>query len=127
MAILNEAYTLRFRMPGWSVPVNAMHDHRVLKRTMPGVTKEQHVKLAYEMKDRSQAASRAWVRELRRALKRYGDGDGVLISGVFRSHFPEEVKERLRQHARDKADYSDISHAHWRAAGRRTHTWRNHV
>lgn len=37
-----------------------------------------------------------WGRTVDAALRNHGDGDGKLISGVYRSHFPETVKTGLR-------------------------------
>lgn len=33
---------------------------------------------------------------LMRAIEEYGDGGGALISGIYREHFPADVKNRLR-------------------------------
>ena len=57
------------------------------------------------------------------ALRQYGD-HGSLISGVIRDHFPIDVKTRLRRLARRYSHASEVSRAHWRAAGRRLDTWR---
>lgn len=58
------------------------------------------------------------------ALREYGDGDGRLISGVYRGHFPEEVKEVLRGLNRDINTLEDSSVFKWEIAGKRMHTWR---
>lgn len=40
------------------------------------------------------------TRLVRTSLKKYGD-HGAYISGVFRDHFPEAVKEKLRGYLRE--------------------------
>lgn len=58
------------------------------------------------------------------ARARFGDGDGILISGIGRSHFPASVKVILRRLAQAPGALADASLSDWRAAGRRLHTWR---
>lgn len=54
---------------------------------------------------------------------RYGRGDGSVISGCHRAHYPEHVKNRLRRLARS-ASASGFSLDVWRMAGARRETWR---
>ena len=61
---------------------------------------------------------------IRDAKAVYGDGNGQLISGIYRAHFPNETKESLRMLARETSELSARSLAHWQAAGRRVETWR---
>ena len=51
-------------------------------------------------------SSRAWDRELAKALATYGD-HGPAISGCGRDHFPEHVKNQLRLLARQVSEFSD--------------------
>lgn len=64
-----------------------------------------------------------WGRAVDSALAEYGDGNGRLISGVVRDHFPEKVKNRLRLYAHSASKAGDVGHAHWAAAGKRTPFW----
>jgi hypothetical protein len=60
-------------------------------------------------------------REEQRALKagqRYGD-HGALISGVYRDHFPDTVKNKLRRYAHERSDALGAAAAHYRAARKR--------
>lgn len=76
--------------------------------------------LAVEARDRYAALIDA-------AVATHGDGDGLLISGVYRDHFPEDVKDELRKAARRIAKAWDESAWYWRKAGRRMGTWRRDV
>lgn len=65
---------------------------------------------AREHFSRACAYSRQHVLEAGEALKRYGD-HGPDISGCVRDHFPETVKNRLRDLARQVATSSDAGYA----------------
>ena len=52
------------------------------------------------------------------ALLTYGDY-GPLVSGVVRSHFPEEVRDALRWLAHRATRERDRARTHWKAAGKR--------
>ncbi len=54
------------------------------------------------------------------SLDKYGDHGGT-ISGVLRSHFPSEVKDKLRSYLRDADALDDVARAHWQASGRRSY------
>lgn len=58
-----------------------------------------------------------------RAFALFGDGDGRLIAGVLRDHFPDEMKRVLRTYARSIGDCGDWSALYWQAAGKRHSTW----
>jgi hypothetical protein len=51
--------------------------------------------------------SRAHVAAVQAAIRRYGEGNGQLISGVARDHFPDRVKNRLRALARGVSVQND--------------------
>ena len=50
--------------------------------------------------------SREHSRLCRDYLAQYGNGNGKDISGIYRDHFPEPVKEQLRSIARAIAEFS---------------------
>ena len=89
-------------------------------RTWP---KAQHVAFAVRMIAVARTREAAYQCLVGEALRQYGD-HGSLISGVIRDHFPPEVKTNLRRLARRYSHASEVSRAHWRAAGRRLETWR---
>jgi hypothetical protein len=65
-----------------------------------------------------------YVHEVDLAFTTYGDGDGVRVSGVFRNHFPDKVKARLRYLIRAASGAQDFSYFLWKYTGRHTETWR---
>lgn len=74
--------------------------------------------------------SAAWKTEhsdlTRECLRAYGD-HGPLISGVVRDHFPELLKNRLRDLARERTRCLDRAVVCWRASGRRMSTLRREI
>jgi hypothetical protein len=56
------------------------------------------------------AASRAHIDLAKSAFRLYGD-HGAQVSGCVRDHFPEAVKETLRQLARQCREHSEAAHA----------------
>lgn len=60
----------------------------------------------------------AWSHTVDGAIAQFGDGSGVLISGVYRDHFPETVKATLRILRNDGNSAIDDARAAWRRAGR---------
>jgi len=73
------------------------------------------LKLAY-------AFSRAHSRLAVWAEGAYG-AQGATISGVYREHFPQPVKERLRRLASMVSERLAYSRSAWRQAGKRQSTW----
>lgn len=61
------------------------------------------------------------------AIMLHGNGNGILISGVYRGHFPESTKEQLRQFHRLKNGYWGASLDCWLRGGRRRSTWLREV
>lgn len=53
--------------------------------------------------------SRAWDSEFAVARMKYG-AHGSDVSGCGRDHFPEHVKTRLRELARQVSDFSDLAY-----------------
>lgn len=108
--------------PAWS---------RVLPSTLPSITlltvKDPHGRLTYAacaLMVASHHASEAHSQLADAALAEYGDGDGVPISGCYRRHFPEQVKDRLRYLAHRIGLMLDESQVLWRRAGRPDTSWR---
>ena len=66
----------------------------------------------------------AWSGTVTAALAEFGDGTGILISGVYREHFPANVKETLRILRTDGNNAIDDAAAAWRRAGRTAATFR---
>lgn len=122
----DHAYARQLRAPGWTGPVSVLQDHRLFKRLPEFAhwTKGDHHGAAIASLHAAERMQEEYARAIDRALAVYGDGSGVLVSGVYRGHFPEVEKDRLRMLAREVTELRDRSLAHWRAAGRRVETWR---
>jgi hypothetical protein len=101
VAILgDEVYARRTRMPGYNGDVDMLREPRVaVKRAgtwgIP-TSKHAHALRADALTPVPRAMDEEYQDYLGRALQRYGEGDGRTISGIYRSHFPASVKNRLR-------------------------------
>jgi hypothetical protein len=119
---LHAAYHYKERVSGrgWNIRPSPLLEPRLLR---PWYTRQDHVTLAVMYLELAVDTSRRHVAAIRRAENRYGDY-GALISGGFRDHWPDRVKDRIRVLARASGDLSAAAFAHWAAAGRRPHTLR---
>lgn len=72
---------------------------------------------------RAQELDHDWLRLVQLARARYGD-HGALISGVYRAHFPDAVKDELRVLARKATALRDAAAAEWRKTGRTQDSFR---
>jgi hypothetical protein len=64
---------------------------------------------AIKLFEKATKASRAHSKLASESLDKYGD-HGSHISGVLRDHFPKDVKDKLRKHARDINKYADAAY-----------------
>lgn len=117
-------YVERFRLPKWNAELTVLGYVQVprghVQRLFPEWTKADHREAAEIMALASDAALAEWNKLVADAVQRYGDGDGRLISGVYREHFPEETKEALRYLAHFANDATSASAFHHYATGSRT-------
>lgn len=93
------SYVKRFRMPKYNGPVNMLREPNVAIRHMnelgiPG-SKTAHRERASYFQDLRAALDTAWQDLVNRCVRMFGGG-GPLISGVYRGHFPDAAKDRLR-------------------------------
>jgi len=122
----SDPYQRRFRVAKWSVNITVCEEHKLF-RCLPefdGWTKAKHEAASRNFGAQAQATDRQWRSIVDRSLATYGDGDGVLVSGIYRRHFPVETRDELRKLAYAATEYRDRSRAHWRASGRKLETWR---
>lgn len=119
-------YLRRFAMPGWTVGVTVCEGPKLFRRLpeFSGWTKERHERMATEYATLARITDNMHGALATMMVNVYGDGEGVLISGCYRYHFPAAVKDDLRHLAHTATDYWARSSAHWRAAGRTLDTWR---
>ena len=121
-----DVYQRTFKVPKWNRFVRVTDVPRLL-RSQPEFrdwSPAQHVRLSSEFLALMACYRRLYRDLLKTAEALYGDGNGQLISGVYRDHYPNWVKDQLRQAIGKANDYGDRSAAHWVAAGRRIYTWR---
>lgn len=66
-----------------------------------------------------------WQRYHAELIQKHGAKSNTLISGIgYAGNAPERSREVLRNLAHAATTWSDASHAHWRASGKQTITWR---
>ena len=120
-----DPYDRLFRVPKWNRLIRVTDDHGLFRRLPEFATwtRARHLDAAREYLDRHLITARAYRRAVDSAIALYGDR-GPLIAGVVRDHFPEQVKDHLRQLAHGTSRQADISIAHWRASRRTTDAWR---
>jgi hypothetical protein len=92
------------------------------------MTKQEHIDTSIALARMAQQWTNAWNETVNMAAKEYGDGDGKLISGIYRSHYPETIKNALRLMCKLGNECTDNSLKHWTiGARRRAITWRRMV
>lgn len=96
----------------------------VITRGAMRATRNQMAVLAVNILNREKEIREIHLHEAAWAGIVCGDGDGVLVSGVFRDHFPDAVKTRLRYLNRAANRAQDFSFYLWKYSGRTTETWR---
>lgn len=121
-----DPYRRRFGLPKWNRPATVGDDHRLFARLpeFAGWTKDEHETRATSQLRHSITLHGQWQRQAADALRAFGDGNGVYISGIIRDHFPEDVKTRLRELSHRSSELSTTAYAHWRASGRTMDTFR---
>lgn len=68
---------------------------------------------------KAQRTRQSYDARLHWAIQTYGDITSQPISGVYGEHFPESVKDRLRDEAQSLGRLTDEAMRHWRKAGRK--------
>ena len=93
-------YTDLVRMPGYNGDVDMLREPRVAIKHAHNwgipTSKHAHRLRADHFKEIASAMENERINFLDAARRRFGNGDGVWISGGFLSHFPDGVKNRLR-------------------------------
>lgn len=122
-----DPYRRSFSVPKWSRAVRVTDEPRLFRRLPEFATwtKDRHYQMALEYLAIAGATRRMYQDAIDLACELYGNGTGILISGIYRDHFPEPMKVSLRVLARELSESHDRSLAHWLASGRRVHTWRD--
>lgn len=121
--VLNDArYDQRYKRgrPVATYGETVLQNPKLMPRVFPEMTRTQHTARARAFRAAMPHDADAWNKLVDDAVKRYGNGDGHLISGVYRSHFPEAVKTKLRYHAYAQTLLGKAAFAHETAARMRS-------
>lgn len=117
--VTHKAYTSQHRYPKWNIEPTALHEPRLLKRLLPGWTRDDHEEAAdaHDAVVENLEAQLDHDREI--ADKKYGVGESEYkwISGGVRESWPADVRKRIGDKARKVTSHKDAAHAH-RAAMR---------
>lgn len=96
----DDIYERQVTARGWTGEVTMLMEPKVaIKHALDwGIptSKSAHVQKADFFSNLTQKMDREWNATVDMAIAAYGNGTGSLISGVYRDHFPDDVKNRLR-------------------------------
>lgn len=107
-------YVRRTRMPKWNVPVSMLQEPKVaIRHTSWGIStsKSANAQRAEYFSSLAQRLQREWDAVVELAIQTYGN-QGSLVSGVYRDHFPNNVKDRLRFLAHGSTMARDAARLH---------------
>jgi hypothetical protein len=109
------SYVKKYKMPKWNVTVDMLHEPKVAIRynTSVGIptSKSAHAQRQQHFVKLKLALNKEWNRLADAASKLYGE-HGSLISGSYREHFPDAVKDRLRFLAQAEGIVGSAVHLH---------------
>ena len=88
------------------------------------MSKQEHVQAATDLVKVAGIYQEAWSELVNHAALTYGDGNGSLISGVYRDHYPDHIKDALRTLAHARTAALDASARQWGLSRRHMTTWR---
>lgn len=95
----DDIYERQVHWPKWSKTVSMLEVPQVaIKHAMDwgiSTSKSEHAQKANFFADLASKMDAEWNATANLAVEAYGD-QGSLISGVYRDHFPDDVKQRLR-------------------------------
>jgi hypothetical protein len=123
-SLKSDAYRGQTKASGWTRTIDARDDHRVLKKKLPGFTKQDHLDAAAHHASRAKKLSGKWSdRQDAAHNSTFGNSagfDDYKVSGVGREEYGEKDKSRLRTLARASSDSRRLAASHWKAAGKRS-------
>lgn len=96
----DSSYTNRVKWPGYNILVDMLREPKVAIRNVHNwgisTSKNAHALRAEHFEELARAMDHERQVAMDNAIYTYGSGSGVIISGSYREHFPEKVKDRLR-------------------------------
>jgi len=111
----DEIYVRKVRMPKWNVPVDMLMEPKVAIRhnTSWGIptSKSAHAQRADYFAELASELENECNATVDMAVQTYGN-QGSLISGVYRDHFPTNLKDRLRFLSHGKTMAQDAARLH---------------
>ena len=111
----DDIYARLVRMPKWNMTVSMLEEPEVAIRHAPDwgipTSKSAHAQKANSFYDLAVKMGNEWNATVNLAVEAYGS-QGSLISGVYRDHFPTDVKDRLRFLSHGKNLASDAARLH---------------
>jgi len=114
--VLGDAtYERRFKMPKWNGPVTMLQEPKVAIRhnQVLGIStsKNANRQRAEYFTNLYHEIGRTYTDLANLALETYGN-DGPQVSGIIRSHFPRDIKDRLRFLSAAKNATGDAARLH---------------
>jgi hypothetical protein len=94
----DDMYVREYKMPKWNVKPTMLREPSVALRHLPigiSLSKSANAQRAEHFERMRTQVDAEWKKLLDAACKLYGE-HGTLVSGVYRDHFPDAVKDRLR-------------------------------
>lgn len=86
-------------MPKWNIVPSALDEPKILKRTLPDWTKQDHEEAALAFEDAADDLERDHWAAVEAAEHKYGS-QGSLVAGGLREHWPKAVKDKIRKFVR---------------------------
>jgi hypothetical protein len=93
-------YAREVKMPKYNGTVNMLEEPKVAIKYANAwgipTSKSAHSQRAEYFRSLTRIFNDNYDDFLMKAIERYGSGNGALISSVYRNHFPDDLKNRLR-------------------------------
>lgn len=109
------AYGRRFRMPKWNIQPTMLQEHKIAIRHNRELgiptSKSAHQQRAEHFTELYHEIGRTYTELVKFACEEYGD-HGPLVSGIVHSHFPTDIKNRLRFLSAAKNMVGDAARLH---------------
>jgi len=126
-------YTERIRPPKYNremklSSLDASNQRRYAPRYFTDWDQDDHLYAAVQQLERAAKLEEKHFHTAMKAVERYG-GQGALIAGGLRDHWPESVKQPIREAAWAASAAMDAAHFHYAATSKRKpfRAWREEI
>ena len=114
--VTHAAYTSRHRFTKWNITPTALHEPKLLKRTLSSYTREDHEDAAEEHEAAAENVKEKHAKAADAASKKYGVPEPYRwISGDLQESWPRVVKNKIGNLARKASAHREAMHAHMKA------------